>query len=136
MARPRIPPPRERRAPDSSLAIINIVLLLIFFFLATGSLLNSDAVDLALPETTRLDLDQLPQPLLHVDAEGAMRLGDETVPAGTLMRALGDEPRLNVLADRDLSAARLLELLAAERLVAVEIRLVTVHITTRDGGGT
>ncbi|MEL6915914.1 MAG: biopolymer transporter ExbD [Pseudomonadota bacterium] len=134
MAGLRLPPRQPSHAPDSSLAIINIVLLLIFFFLTTGSLLNSDAVELALPETTRLDLDQLPQPLLYVDADGIMTLGETVIAPGTLNAALTDAPRLHVLADRELSAALLLQMLADERLVAVEVRLVTVHNNAGEAG--
>lgn len=127
MAGLRLPDRRPSHRPDSALAIVNIVLLLIFFFLATGSLLNSDSVEIDLPQTTELPLDQLPQPLLFVDGEGQMILNGAIVTPGELNGLLIDDPRLHVLADRELSAGRLLEILAAEELIAVEVKLVTLH---------
>ena len=129
----RLPNPRNRHPVDSSLAIVNIVLLLIFFCLTTGSLLNSRSVEVALPETTRLPLDLLPQPLLTLSADGAMTLDGEPIEAGTLADALIDSPQLHVLTDKGLSATFLFETLAAEELVAVEVRLVTLH---RESGDT
>ena len=126
----RLPNPRERHTIDSSLAIVNIVLLLIFFFLTTGSLLNSRSVEINLPETTRLPLDLLPQPLLTLSADGEMTLDGEPIEAGSLADALIDSPQLHVLTDKGLSAPFLFETLAAEKLVAVEVRLVTLHRET------
>ncbi|MEM8578700.1 MAG: biopolymer transporter ExbD [Pseudomonadota bacterium] len=128
----RLPARRKGAVFDSSLAIINIVLLLIFFFLSTGSLLNDRTVEVALPETTRLPLDLLPKPLLTVDVDGAMTLDGEPLEAGALADAMGDAPRLHVLTDRDLPAGQLLELLDAEALIAVEVRLVTLHLGGED----
>jgi biopolymer transport protein ExbD len=106
---------------------VNIVLLLIFFFLATGSLIASDSVEIDLPETTQLPLDLLPKPLLTVDADAQMALDGIPMEPGTLSAALIDFPTLHVLADRQLGAGALLDLLAAENLVAVSVKLVTLH---------
>lgn len=135
MAGLRLPPRRPSHQPDSALAIVNIVLLLIFFFLTTGSLLNSDSVEIDLPETTELPLDQLPKPLLFVDSEGQMTLDETPVAPGELNALLIDSPRLHVLADRELSAGRLLEILDDENLIAVEVKLVTVHNNVTIVGG-
>jgi len=127
MTKPRLPAPRGAKAIDSSLAIVNIVLLLIFFFLATGSLIASDSVEIDLPETTQLPLDLLPKPLLTVDGDAQMALDGIPMEPGTLADALIDFPTLHVLADRQLGAGALLDLLAAENLVAVSVKLVTLH---------
>lgn len=127
MAGLRLPPPRPKHNPDASLAIVNIVLLLIFFFLATGSLLNSDSVDIDLPITTELDLDQLPEPLLFVNGEGEMSLDGAAVGTGELGALLVNFPRLHVLADKELGAVQLLQILEGEALIAVEVVLVTLH---------
>lgn len=127
MSKTRLPPPRPTKAIDSSLAIVNIVLLLIFFFLATGSLIASDSVEIDLPETTQLPLDLLPKPLLTVDADAAMTLDGIPLEPGNLAAAMLDYPTLHVLADRNLGAGTLLDLLAAEELVAVSVKLVTLH---------
>ncbi|WP_052249799.1 biopolymer transporter ExbD [Tateyamaria sp. ANG-S1] len=133
MPKGRLPSPPPRKAFDSSLAIINIVLLLIFFFLATGSLLSSRTVEVALPETTRLPLDLLPSPLLVVATDGSMTLDGNPLDTGTLSVALGDSPILHVLADRDLPATTLLSTLDDEALIAVEVRLVTLHRNENEG---
>ncbi|MEM6758924.1 MAG: biopolymer transporter ExbD [Pseudomonadota bacterium] len=112
---------------DSALAIVNIVLLLIFFFLTTGSLSNSTTVTVTLPDTTELPLDLLPKPLLTVSPEGDMTLDGVTVPQGGLAEALIDDPILHILADREANAAALFDLIDAENLIAVQVRLVTVH---------
>jgi len=127
MSKTRLPAPHRAKAIDSSLAIVNIVLLLIFFFLATGTLISSDSVEIDLPETTELPLDLLPKPLLTVDADATMALDGVPLEPGTLAEALIDFPTLHVLADRNLGAGTLLDLLAAEELVAVSIKLVTLH---------
>ena len=133
MSKTRLPPPRPTKAIDSSLAIVNIVLLLIFFFLATGSLIASDSVEIDLPETTELPLDLLPKPLLTVDADAQMTLDGIPLEPGALAEALIDFPTLHVLAARELGAGVLLDLLAAEELVAVSVKLVTLHGNVAEG---
>ena len=118
---------RTSQRMDSALAIVNIVLLLIFFFLTTGSLSNSTVVTVTLPDTTELPLDLLPKPLLTVSPEGEMTLDGVPVPQGGLAAALIDDPMLHVLADREANAAALFDLIDAENLIAVQVRLVTVH---------
>lgn len=127
MSKTRLPEVRRAKTIDSSLAIVNIVLLLIFFFLATGTLISSDSVEIDLPETTQLPLDLLPKPLLTVDSDAAMALDGIPLEPGTLAEKLIDFPTLHVLADRELGAGTLLDLLAAEDLIAVSVKLVTLH---------
>ena len=123
----RLAPPRQGNKMDSGLAIVNIVLLLIFFFLTTGSLSNSTTVTVSLPETTELPLDLLPKPLLTVSVDGEMTLDGVPIEQGSLADALLDDPMLHVLADREANAGELLDLIASEELIAVQVRLVTVH---------
>ena len=123
----RIPPARPRLKIDSSLAIVNIVLLLIFFFLTTGSLSSSQQVVVTLPDTSTLPLDLLPKPLLTVDTDGELTLDGAAISRGDLASALGDNPTLHVLADKSGNAGELLDILADENLIAVQVRLVTVH---------
>ncbi|MCF6445755.1 biopolymer transporter ExbD [Nereida sp. MMG025] len=127
MIRRKFSPPRPRQQMDSSLAIVNIVLLLIFFFLTTGSLSNSTTVTVTLPETSELPLDLLPKPLLTIAVDGTLSLNGEQIERGTLAEALVDDPRLHILADKEANASDLFALLAEEALVAVEVRLVSVH---------
>ena len=127
----RLPERILKKKIDSSLAIVNIVLLLIFFFLSTGSLINSRGVAVSLPETTVLPLDLLPKPLLSVSVEGEMFLDGELLEVGALAAALIDSPTLHVLADRELRAITLLDILAAEALIAFDVQLVTIHRNER-----
>jgi hypothetical protein len=62
-----------------------------------------------------------------VDADAQMALDGIPMEPGTLSAALIDFPTLHVLADRQLGAGALLDLLAAENLVAVSVKLVTLH---------
>jgi len=133
MSKTRLPQVQRAKAIDSSLAIVNIVLLMIFFFLATGTLISSDSVEIDLPETTLLPLDLLPKPLLTVNADAEMALDGIPMEPGTLADALIDYPTLHVLADRELGAGTLLDLIAAENLVAVNVRLVTLRGRAADG---
>lgn len=112
---------------DSSLAIINVVLLLIFFFIASGSLLASRGVEVVLPETLDLPLDMLPEPLLVILDDGSLLLDGTPVPNGNLAEATKAFPILHLLSDKETNAGLLLDTLAAENLVAVELRLVTIH---------
>lgn len=126
----RLPAPRRHLTMDSSLTIVNIVLLLIFFFLTTGSLSTPHQITVTLPDTSTLPLDLLPEPLLVVDEDGGLTLDGVPVGRGTLAQTLGDSPTLHILADRAANAGALLDALADEKLIAVQIRLVTVHRKT------
>ena len=86
-----------------------------------------------MPLTSQLSLDALPQPLLEVATDGSMLLDGVSVPTGELAKATIDAPVLYVLADRDSNAISLLETLEAENLIAVELRLVTIHRNDESG---
>lgn len=135
MKRARLPEPARKPAHDSSLAIVNIVLLLIFFFLSTGSLTGGQKFPIALPETMELPLDLLPKPLLIVTRTGEMTLDGQPVAQGELNARLQQFPTLHILADRDQNAGRLMDLIAAENLIAVELKLVTLHRKPLETGG-
>ena len=64
-----------RKMPlDFSLTTVNIVLLLIFFFLVSGSLIETEELQVDLAETADLPLDRLPRPLLLLDEGNALLL--------------------------------------------------------------
>ncbi len=97
------PRPKKHVQLDVSLAIVNIVLLLIFFFLATGRLLNPISAEIDLTETSELPLDQLPSPILVVNADGTWSLDGQAVAPEFLDIALADLPQpvvLHLLIDR------------------------------------
>jgi biopolymer transport protein ExbD len=127
MKQARLSPSNHKSVLDSSLTIVNIVLLLIFFFLTTGSMIGAKDFYVELPETAELPLDILPKPLLIVTEDGQMQLDGVSIEVGTLNDHLIDFPVLHILADRDQKAVALLDVLATENLVAVEIKLVTIH---------
>lgn len=128
--RSRLPPKREHMEIDSGLATVNIVLLLIFFFLITGSISPLQDIKVILPDTTTLPLDQLPKPLLVVAADGSLTFDGMPIARGELAAAMVDFPTLHVIADRQGNAGALLDILADENLIAVQVRLVTVHRKT------
>lgn len=123
----RLPPKRKHMEMDSGLTIVNIVLLLIFFFITTGSLAPSHVIKVMLPDTTTLPLDLLPKPLLVVGADGSLTFDGVPIARGELAAAMMDFPTLHVIADRQGNAGALLDILADENLIAVQVRLVTVH---------
>lgn len=112
---------------DTSLAIVNIVLLLIFFFLATGSLLTGRGFGVNVAETVDLPIESLPQPILVVEAAGALSLNGEPIAPDTLVAALASETQLHVLIDRGAPALDLVQLLTEPGLKDLDILLVTVH---------
>ena len=129
-----LPAPRGRVRADVSLAIVNIVLLLIFFFLATGGLLNSPSYGVDLSTTDELPIEMLPKPLLIVGPAGELSLNGEPVAIEVLGPRLIGETRVHLLIDRTTPATDLVALLSQPELAAVEVRLVTIHLRTEDGG--
>ena len=126
-----LPEPEIRPKPDTSLFIVNIVLLLILFFLATGQILNSPNQSVALSETSRLPVENLPKPLLVIRDDG-LELDGVALAADGLARALEGATRLHVLVARDRPAQDLVALLSRPEFAAVELRLVTIR--TPDAG--
>lgn len=129
MTRP-LPRPKQPTQLDVSLAIVNIVLLLIFFFLATGRLLNPVGPDLDLSQTSELPLDQLPSPILVINADGTWDLNGNVVAPDLLDVALQNLPQpvvLHLLINRDAPANALIQVINRPELTETEIRLVTLH---------
>lgn len=125
-----LPRPSHKIQIDSSLAIVNIVLLLIFFFLATGQLLNPPSQGVDLAETTELPLDQLPSPILVVDASGGWQLDGEPVAPDLLGVAINNlEPpvTLHILIDGQAPAGALMEIVNRADLAGAEMKLVTLR---------
>lgn len=125
-----LPRPKKPVQLDVSLAIVNIVLLLIFFFLATGRLLNPVGPDLELSQTSELPLDQLPSPILVINADGTWDLNGNEVAPDLLDVALQNLPQpvvLHLLINRQAPANSLIQVINRPELVDTEIRLVTLH---------
>lgn len=126
-------PKATRKLPlDFSLTTVNIVLLLIFFFLVSGSLVETEELQVDLAETAELPLDRLPRPLLLMDTDDRLLLNGEPITSDTLRDTLDpmlspDAPRLHILADRDVPAGSLVALIQRPELAGIEIKLVTLR---------
>jgi biopolymer transport protein ExbD len=123
---------------DFAFALINIILLLLFFFIVTGSIVGRNEAGVAAPLTSRLTTERLPRPLLVIDRAGALFLDEAPV---TLARAVanlkGGDPALpvrtlNVIADRDFSAQRFLDVLDGLRSEGVPVRIITLNQRAED----
>lgn len=136
----------RRRAPrrdkfDFSLAAINIVLLLLFFFVVSGTVMGRNETGVKAPLTVRLPHEKLPRPLLLIASDGLF-LNDRPTGREELtetLRAGGAgidkrHPVLNVLAERDLPAERLLDVVDMAQAAGVEVRVVTLDASALGDG--
>lgn len=133
-----IPRPPARRRPDFSLATINIVFLLLLFFLIAGTVVQKAETDVDIPLATKLPLENLPRPLLVVSAEGGLFLDGQPLTEDVLATRASDSLKLrgafiNILADRDQPATRLLDVLAVLAGAGLPARIVTVKDSVDDG---
>ncbi len=126
-----IPQQPARRRPDFSLATINIVFLLLLFFLVAGSLVQRNEQGVQIPLAEHLSLQHLPRPVLVLSQGGVLYLDGAQVAPDTLIEAvskkLGKGEFLNILADRDLPAQQLLDLIDLLSANAIPARIVTVR---------
>ncbi|MFV0297596.1 MAG: ExbD/TolR family protein [Hyphomicrobiaceae bacterium] len=124
-----LPPRRAERAHiDTSLSIVNIVLLLLFFFMIVGQTTRPDP-GMTLSETEDLPLEQLPQPILVIEADGDWLLDGKEVSPELLPAAMpeGAGQVLHVMIDREAPAQLLVDALQNPVLVDYELRLVTLN---------
>ena len=128
-----LPPPAERAKPDFSLSTINIIFLLLLFYVATGSLVQRGEMEADVPVTEDLPLERLPRPLLLVTGEGLFLDGVPVVrdaapaQAHVALERMPEAGFLNVLAERTVPAAELLDIAAGIQTAGVPIRLVTLR---------
>jgi biopolymer transport protein ExbD len=113
---------RSRPKGEPTIALINVVFLMLVFFLVAGSL--ASPLD---PEISLVALDELegrhPPNALMLHADGTVTWRGETIdPAHfTLPDDAQDRPgHLRLIPDRDLPAARLMEIAAALQSVGAE----------------
>jgi biopolymer transport protein ExbD len=118
---------------DFGFGLINIVLLLLFFFIVTGSIVGRNEAGVAAPLTSKLATERLPRPLLVVDGVGALFFDEVPITlAGAVARMKSDDPALavralNVIADRDFSAERFLDIVDGLRSQGVPVRIITLN---------
>jgi len=128
----------KRHRPDFALTIINIVFLLLLFYLTTGSLIKQNELAADIPFTRDMPLEKLPRPLLLAAADGGLFLDGRPVAMDELRAAVpmavGERPYLNILAERTMTADRLLTILAEVQAAGAPARLVTLReAAERDG---
>ena len=122
------PLPHRRRA-EPMIALINIVFLMLIFFLVAATLAPPLDRDVSLVEASRLE-GRAPPDAAVIHADGRMFYrGVEMTPRGYLDARTATRPEpgaLRLVPDRDLPAARLVEIAGAlRRLGASDIRIVT-----------
>lgn len=130
-----IHPLPPRRKPDFSLSMINIVFLLLLFFLVAGNIVQKAETTVAPPLTDEIPPGNLPRPLLLLAPGEPMLLDGVPVSLDEVAGQAGAKTQrpgtfLNILAERDMPARPLLDVV--ERLAAAG---VPTRIVTLDSGG-
>lgn len=130
----RLPPPRPRVRPESTITLINVVFLMLIFFLIAGTLTPPLDPEVSLIATSHSDQAEPPD-ALFVTGDGALRFrGVETTASGHVAMiaetGTGDEIVVKLAADRALPAERLIDLVGELR-AAGATRVVVV--TERSG---
>lgn len=135
-----IPRPPARRKPDFSLAMINIVFLLLMFFLVSGSIVQKVETLVVPPLAEELPLERLPRPLLVLDRDGAARLDGvvlalDEIAAHAREKTQGSSLFVNILAERDMPARPMLEIIERLTAAGVPARIVTLSSDKLPAGG-
>ena len=129
----RLARPRQTRPRESTVTLINIVFLMLIFFLVAGTLTPPLDNTVALISTSDAERSE-PPGSLFVTKEGEMRAEGTVVDAAGFVAqrqaeadAPGDEMlEIRVAADRDLPAARLVDIVGALKAAgAGKIAIVT-----------
>ncbi|WP_295813123.1 biopolymer transporter ExbD [uncultured Nitratireductor sp.] len=129
----RLARPTQTRQRESTIALINIVFLMLIFFLVAGTLTPPLDNDVSLISTVEANPSEPPN-ALFVTEEGELRLRGATTDARNFMIArtetLGEtaakELEVKVAADRDLPAAKLVDIVGALKAAgASKISIIT-----------
>lgn len=118
-------------ASENTIPLINVVFLILIFFLIAGSLMTPLAPGLDPAKTRALPPAAVPGDVVQIDADGTLYHRGEVVGLETLLARLSIEREtgsdIRLLADRELEAARLIDLLQQLRAAGhVKIRLFTM----------
>lgn len=133
----RLAPPSGRPPPDFGLAQVNIVLLLVLFFLVVGTIVETDELNVDLPETLDLPLDRLPRPLLLIDRSGGWSLDGAPVTSESLPSVLeaSDVPGpIHILMARDMPASLMMQAMQAAAPSGRAVMLVTLKLEPESEG--
>lgn len=132
----RLARPTQTRQRESTIALINIVFLMLIFFLVAGTLTPPLDNDVSLISTIEADQAQPPN-ALFVTSEGEMRLRGTATDAQSFMLervdTLGEtaarELEIKVAADRELPAAKLVDIVGALKAAgASRISIITERV--------
>lgn len=134
IVRSRLLPDDPRKPPDFGLAQVNIVLLLVLFFLVVGTIVETDELAVALPETVDLPLERLPRPLLLIAPDGSWSLDGTAGSQADIIERLqsyrDDPTHVHILTARDLPADTLLGAMQTLQPTGLGITLVTLKAET------
>ncbi|MCR4267963.1 biopolymer transporter ExbD [Nitratireductor sp. ZSWI3] len=127
----RLARPRETRQRESTIALINIVFLMLIFFLVAGTLTPPLDNEIDLITTAEAERAEPPGALFATET-GELRAKGEPVEAARFVaerRAetdAGQALEITVAADRDLPAARLVDIIGALKAAgAGKISIIT-----------
>jgi biopolymer transport protein ExbD len=118
----RIPAPRKRNPQESTITLINVVFLMLIFFLIAGTLTPPLDKDVSLIATAQSDQAEPPD-ALFVTSGGLMRTRGVEITADAYVASvrqrellLPEDPvTVKIAADRNLPAARLIEIVGELR---------------------
>ena len=112
----RLAPPKSRRQAEPTIALVNIEFLMLIFFLIAGTLSPPTPPDLS-HITSENAPPTAPPDALAIDAVGRLynRAEPTTLSAFLAARGQGDPQPIRVLADQNLPAPQLLDVLGQLR---------------------
>ncbi len=111
-------PARHGEKPDPLIPMINVVFLLLTFFIIAGTIQATEMLDVDPPEVAAKGTPVEEGPLILVDCDGVIVLGDDTLSQEDLVTRLNqlmpnkDQP-VRVKVDRAARAQQILPLLKA-----------------------
>src|SRR4051794_1512734 len=125
------PTPRKRNS-DWVLHLINIVFLCLLFFLVTGTITSQEVQRILPPATALSGAGGPPGDAILIDSRGALTFRGAPATPREVSTQLGgttaNKGSVEIVADRNLSAARLVDVLSELRRLGVEnISLITIR---------
>ncbi len=126
---------KKNKIPDFSLTIINIVFLLLFFFIIAGSVVQRLEMETLAPATEALPLERLPRPLLVLTNQRELVLDGVPITLAEIKKLAATDKlkdnlgtsRINILADRDLPAVAVINIVDELNTADIAIKLVTIR---------
>jgi biopolymer transport protein ExbD len=125
---------RQPDRQDRLIPLINIVFLLLAFMLIAGTMRAADTLDVEPPETAAVGTVDRESLMLYLDSSGNLALGkdrvaiDEAISRVKVQLARDPDGELHIMADRSVTAARILPLLrkCADAEI-MSVRLIAVR---------